>query len=191
MIFCRRTSMTTSAGQVPAVLRAQLGNGSLTGDWALDPVRSTATLSTKHGWGLASVRGVFRDIEGGGSVSPTGEVSGRLSLATGSLDTKSRKRDEHLQSADFFDTENYPAITFTLEMLVPAGEGVTVFGHLTVRDHSGPLSFPATVALAVDGEAVLDATVLIDRAQFGVTTNKLGMLSMKNTVVVHAVFTKK
>jgi polyisoprenoid-binding protein YceI len=182
--------MTTSAGQVPVVLRARLDNGSLAGDWALDPVRSTATLSTKHGWGLAPVRGAFRDIEGGGSVSPTGEVSGRISLATGSLDTKSRKRDEHLQSADFFDTENYPAITFALEMLVPAGEGVTVFGRLTVRDHSGPLSFPATVTLAGD-EAVLDATVLVDRAQFGVTTNKLGMLSMKNTVVVHAVFTKR
>jgi polyisoprenoid-binding protein YceI len=182
--------MTTSAEQAPAALRALLGNGSLAGDWALDPIRSTATLSTKHGWGLAAVRGVFRDIEGGGSVSPAGEVTGRIALATGSLDTKSRKRDEHLRSADFFDTENYPAITFTLEKLVPAGEGVTVSGRLTVRDHSGPLSFPATVVLAGDGEAVVDATVLIDRAQFGVTINKLGMLSMKNTVVVHAVFTK-
>jgi polyisoprenoid-binding protein YceI len=183
--------MTTSAGQAPAALRALLGNGSLTGTWALDPVRSTATLRTKHGWGLAPVKGVFRDIAGDGAVSPAGEVTGRIALATEALDTKNKKRDEHLRSADFFDAENYPAITFNLEKLEPAGEGVTVTGRLTVRDYSGPLSFPATVSVTGDGEAVLDATVLIDRSQFGVTINKLGMLSMKNTVVVHAVFTKR
>jgi polyisoprenoid-binding protein YceI len=183
--------MTTSAGQVPAALRALLENGSLAGDWALDPARSTATLRSKHMWGLAPVKGVFRSIEGGGTVSPAGEVTGQIALATEALDTKNKKRDAHLRSADFFETEKYPAITFTLDKLVPADEGVTVSGHLTVRDQSGPISFSATVALAGDGEVALDATVLVDRSEFGVTINKVGMLSMKNTVAVHAVFTKR
>jgi polyisoprenoid-binding protein YceI len=191
MNLAGRTVMTTSAGQVPAALRALLENGSLAGDWALDPARSTATLRSKHMWGLAPVKGVFRSIAGGGTVSPAGEVTGQIALATGALDTKNKKRDAHLRSADFFETERYPAITFTLDKLVPADEGATVSGHLTVRDQSGPISFSLTVALAGDAEVALDATVLVDRSEFGVTINKVGMLSMKNTVDVHAVFTKR
>jgi polyisoprenoid-binding protein YceI len=167
-----------------------LENGSLAGNWALDPARSTAALRTKHMWGLAPVKGVFRSFEGGGSVSPTGEVTGQLALATGALDTNSKKRDAHLRSADFFLSEKYPAITFILEKLVSAVEGVTVSGVLTVRESSRPISFPASIAVAGDREVVLDATIQVDRSEFGVTTNKVGMLSMKNTVAIHAVFTK-
>ncbi len=182
--------MATSAGQAPAALRAQLENGSLTGDWALDPARSTAALRSKSMWGLVPIKGAFRSIEGGGTVSPAGEVAGRIALATGSLDTKSKKRDTHLRSDDFFLSEKYPAITFTLDKLVPAGEGVTVSGTLTVRETSHPISFPATVALAGDGQVTLDAAVQVDRSEFGLTWNQLGASSMKNTVTIHAVFTK-
>lgn len=182
--------MATSAGQAPAALRAQLENGSLAGDWALDPARSTAALRSRSIWGLLPVKGVFRSIEGGGTVSPAGEVTGRIALAADALDTGNKKRDDHLRSADFFLAEKYPAITFTLDRLVPADEGVTVSGVLTVRDQSRPISFPATVTLAGDGEVVLDATVQVDRSEFGVSFNQMGMLSMKNTVTIHAVFTK-
>lgn len=182
--------MTTSAGQAPAALRAQLENGSLAGNWALDPARSTAALRSKSMWGFVPVKGVFRSIEGDGRVAPTGEVNGRIALATGSLDTKNKKRDTHLRSDDFFLSEKYPAITFTVDKLVPASEGVTVSGVLTVRDQSRPISFPATVALAGDGEVALDATVQVDRSEFGLTWNQLGASSMKNTVIIHAVFTK-
>ncbi|HYZ54509.1 MAG TPA: YceI family protein [Streptosporangiaceae bacterium] len=182
--------MTTSAGQTPEALRAQLENGSLAGNWALDPARSTAALRSKSVWGLLTVKGVFGSIEGGGTVSPAGEVTGRIALATGSLDTKNKKRDDHLRSDDFFLTEKYPAITFTLDNLVPASEGVTVSGTLTVRETSRPISFPATVTLAGNGEVALDATVHVDRSEFGVSFNQLGMLSMKNTVTIHAVFTR-
>jgi polyisoprenoid-binding protein YceI len=182
--------MTTSAGQAAEALRAQLENGSLAGNWVLDPARSTATLRSKSMWGLVTVKGVFGGIEGGGMVSPAGEVTGRIALATGALDTRNKKRDAHLRSDDFFLAEKYPAITFTLDKLVPAGEGVTVSGALTVRETSRPISFPATVTLAGDGEVALDATVHVDRSEFGVSFNQLGMLSTKNTVTIHAVFTR-
>jgi polyisoprenoid-binding protein YceI len=180
--------MTTSAGQAPEALRAQLENGSLAGNWALDPARSTAALRNKSAWGLVTVKGVFGGIEGGGTVSPAGEVTGRIALATGALHTGNKKRDAHLRSGDFFLAEKYPAITFTLDELVPAGEGVTVSGTLTVRDRSQPISFPATVTLAGDGEVMLDATVQVDRSEFGLTENQLGMSSMKSTVTIEAVF---
>ena len=182
--------MTTSSGQAQAALRAQLENGSLAGNWALDPARSTATLRSKSMWGLVPVKGVFGRIEGGGTVSPAGQVTGRITLPTEALDTKNKKLDTHLRSGDFFLTEKYPAITFALDKLVPADEGVTVSGVLTVREASRPISFPATVTLTGDDEVTLDATVQIDRSDFGLSFNQMGMLSMKNTVTIHAVFTK-
>jgi polyisoprenoid-binding protein YceI len=182
--------MTTSAQQTVAALRERLASGSLAGSWALDPARSTATLQTKSMWGLVPVKGVFRELEGSGKVSPTGEVTGHIALATGALDTKNTRRDTHLRSADFFLSDTYPAVTFSLDKLVPADGGVTVSGTLTVRESSRPISFPASVTVAGDGEVLLDATVQVDRSEFGLTWNFLGGTSMKNTIAIHAVFTR-
>src|ERR1700726_1762372 len=108
--------MSTPA-QTPTALQEKLADGSLAGNWTLDPARSTATLQSKSIWGLVRVKGVFRELEGSGTVSPTGEVTGRISLATGALDTKNARRDTHLRSDDFFLSEKYPAITFSLDKL--------------------------------------------------------------------------
>lgn len=182
--------MTTPAQQTQAALRARLADGSLAGHWTLDPARSTATLRSKSMWGLAPVKGVFRDLEGSGDVSAAGEVTGRVAVAADSVDTKNAKRDTHLRSADFFLAEKYPAITFSVTAIVPADQGVTVSGTLTVRDVSRPRSFPATVGLAGDGEVLLDATLPVDRSEFGLTWNQMGMASMHSSITFHAVFTR-
>jgi polyisoprenoid-binding protein YceI len=117
-------------------------------------------------------------------------VTGHLAAKTASLDTKIGKRDEHLRSDDFLASDTYPAITFALATIEPAATGVQVSGTLTVRDQSRPLSFPATIAQAGDGEVCLGATVQIDRAEFGITFNKMNISSMQNTVTIHAVFTR-
>ena len=72
--------MTTPAQQASAALK----EGSLAGSWTLDPARSTATLQSKSIWGLVPVKGVFRDLEGSGTVSAAGEVTGSIALATAS-----------------------------------------------------------------------------------------------------------
>ena len=182
--------MTTPAQQTSAALSAQLANGSLVGNWTLDPARSTATLRSKSMWGLVPVKGVFRDLDGGGTVSPEGEVSGRIEVATGSVDTKNARRATHLRSADFFLSEEHPVIVVALAKLVPGSDDVTVSGTLTVRERSLPITFPATVTLTGEGEALLDATAEVDRSEFGLTWNQLGLSSMKTTITVHAVFTR-
>ena len=173
-----------------ATLRTRLADGSLAGNWALDPARSTATLKSRSVWGLVPVKGTFGKIEGTGTVSSTGEVTGRIAVASDSLDTKIAKRDAHLRSPEFFHAEKYPAITFTLDKLTPADDGLTVEGTLTVREASRPITFPATATLVADGEIALDATVQVDRSHHGLTWNQLGMSSMHNTVTIHASFTK-
>jgi len=171
-------------------LQQLLKDAELAGDWVLDSSRSTVSLKSKSIFGLVPVSGVFRKVTGAGTVSPTGEVSGAVTVAAASVDTKNAKRDNHLRSADFFDSGNYPDITFTVTAIRPADPGVTVTGMLSVRNRTRPLTFDGTAALYGDDEMWLDATVNINQADFGLTWNVLGMVSTNNTITIHAVFSR-
>ncbi len=178
-------------GQVSAsALQAMLKDAALAGSWTLDSSRSAVGLRSKSMWGLAPVKGRFGEVAGTGTVSPDGQVSGTITVAAASINTKMAKRDTHLRSADFFDSEKYPHIIVRADRITPASQGITVTGALTVRDRTQPLTFDATVS-AVDGDEVqLDAEIQVNRADFGLTWNQLGMASMHNTITVHAVFTR-
>jgi len=66
-----------------------------------------------------------------------------------------------------------------------------VTGALTVRDRTRTLSFAAAASAQGDGEIWLDAEVHVNRADFGLTWNQLGMTSMNNTLTIHAVFARR
>jgi len=163
----------------------------LAGEWVLDPGRSSIGLKSKTMAGLARVNGVFREVSGNGTICADGGVSGTLTVAAASIDTNNTKRDTHLRSADFFDSGNHPDITFTAEAIRPSGQGVAVTGALTVRGHAKPLCFDATASVQGSGEISLDAEVIINRADFGLTWNLMGLISMNNTLTVHATFTRR
>jgi polyisoprenoid-binding protein YceI len=170
---------------------ALLADGTLAGKWALDPDVSSIRFKSRSVFGLVPVSGVFREVSGGGTISPDGEVSGAITVAAGSVDTKHAKRDKHLRSADFFDSDGSPDITFTTDGVRPSGEGVTVTGTLTIRGRTRPLSFDAAVAVHGGAEIWLDGSVRVNRADFGITWNPLGMVSMDNAITIHAVFTRR
>jgi polyisoprenoid-binding protein YceI len=184
--------MAAPSGQLTAPsLRALLKDGSLAGEWTLDPGPSSIRLKTRNLLGLVPVRGVFRQVSGAGTVSPDGEVSGTVTVAAASIDTKNARRDTHLRSADFFDSGQKPDITFTVDGIRPSGQGVAVTGALTVRGCTRPLSFGAMASVRDDGEIWLDAEVHINRADFGLTWNLMGLVSMSNILTIHAVFTRR
>ena len=182
----------SQSGQIaPSALQGLLREGKLAGSWALDAARSEIGLKSKSMWGMMPVNGVFREVAGSGTVSAAGDVTGTITVAAKSLDTKNKKRDDHLRSADFFDVANTPDITFAAEQVTLSGEGVTVTGALTVRDRTRPVSFAARVSGSDGAQVELDGEIEVNRGDFGLTWNKLGMTSMNNTITVHAVFTKQ
>jgi polyisoprenoid-binding protein YceI len=183
--------MTSSGQAATPALEELLKDAALAGSWTLDSSKSTVGLKSKSMWGLVPVKGVFREVTGEGTVSPAGQVAGRVAVAAASVDTKNKKRDTHLRSADFFDSDNYPDITFTVNQATPAGPGVTVSGDLTVRDRTRPVTFDARVSVVDSGEIWLDGEVQINRADFGLTWNQMGMAGMHNIITVHAVFTRR
>ena len=182
--------MQALSGQSTAPeVRALLADGALAGEWVLDPRESSIRLKSRS-MGLIPVNGVFRDVSGNGAIAADGEVSGTVTVAAASIDTKNARRDAHLRSADFFDSGNHPDITFTADDIQPSGRGVAVTGVLTVRGRTRPLSFDAAASVRADGGIRVDAEVHVHRADFGLTWNRMGMISMTNTLTIHAVFTR-
>jgi polyisoprenoid-binding protein YceI len=141
--------------------------------------------------GLATVKGVFREVSGHGTITQDGQVSGTITVSAVSIDTRNTRRDNHLRSADFFDTGNTPDITYAVDSVQPAGHGVRVTGALTVRDRTRPLFFEAEVAVDADRQIWLDTEVRVNRGDFGLTWNLLGTVSMNSTIIIHAVFARK
>jgi polyisoprenoid-binding protein YceI len=183
--------MTESKQTTTPAPQELLRDGKLAGSWALDAAKSEIGLKSKSMWGIVPVKGVFREVTGSATVSATGDVAGTVTVAAGSVDTKNKKRDEHLRSADFFDAAKTPDITFAAQQVTPSAEGVTVAGTLTVRDRTRPVSFAARVSGFDGAQVELDGEIQVNRSDFGLTWNQLGMTSMNNTITVHAVFTKQ
>ena len=76
------------------------------------------------------------------------------------------------------------------EQVTPSGEGVTLTGTLTVRDRTRPVTLAAKVSGFDGAQLELDGEIQVNRADFGLTWNQIGMASMRNTITVHAVFTR-
>ena len=105
-----------------------------TGTWAVDPIHSQVGFSVKH-MGIATVRGTFGEFEGrleaGEDLEHTKAYG---SVKTASVNTDQAQRDDHLRSADFFDAEHSPEITFESTRIEPIdGETFRIIGNLTMH----------------------------------------------------------
>lgn len=166
--------------------------GGSAGRWLLDSAKSSVTMHQKTLWGLVTVRGAFSEIAGEGVVGPVGSVRGTLTIGAASLDTKLTKRDEHLRSSDFFDAANHPEITYTATAAeLDRHPTVVVHGTLEISGVSRPLTITATVTDTSTGRLTLETEIEVDRSEFGMTWNKLGMMRGPTTASVVACFTRQ
>ena len=159
------------------------------GIWSVDPNRSTIGFRAKSMWGIAPVKGHFTEFSGDGQITDTQMVFGRIDIHTASLDTKLSKRDEHLRSAHYFDAERFPDISVVVTGAeATSGDTVDLRAQLTVKGTTASLPLRAMVALVDDGAVRLSAKATIDRKDFGVDGNLMGMLTDKVTISGDVVF---
>ena len=95
--------MTATTTEIP---------GYVTGTWTIDLSHSDVSFTVRH-MVVSKVRGFFRTFEGTlvtGETPEQSSVTAKIDLA--SIDTNHDQRNEHIKSADFFDTETYPTMTF-------------------------------------------------------------------------------
>jgi polyisoprenoid-binding protein YceI len=157
--------------------------------WALDPQRSELGFRCRSLWGLFPVNGRFTEFTGDGRLGG-GTASGRLDVAAASLDTGIRKRDEHLRSEDFFAVERFPTISVVVTAMQLGNLGTELRSTLTVRGVSHPLPLPATVTLLDEDTVQIATRVTIDRTEWDVDGNLIGMVKAATTLTGTTVFVK-
>ena len=166
-----------------------LANPTSVGVWNVDPGRSAIEFKSKSMWGLAPVKGRFKECSGDGQITDTQTIFGRVDIKVASVDTKIRKRDDHLRSADFFEAAKFPDISVVVTGAEPIdGDTVELRAQLTIKGTTAPLPLRATVAVLDDGAVRLSAHATIDRRDFGVDGNLVGMVSDKATISGDVVF---
>jgi polyisoprenoid-binding protein YceI len=160
-----------------------------TGTWNVVADQSTITLKAKSMWGLAPVKGRFTEFSGDGQVSAPQTVSGRLDIKAGSLRTGIRKRDEHMYSADFFEAEKFPDINVVITSGNATGsDTIDLKAELTIKGTTKPLQLTTKVTPVGDGGMRLTTQATVNRQDFGVDGNLLGMVGDKATIIGDVVF---
>ena len=109
--------------------------------WIIDPVHTQVQFKAKH-LVIATVTGSFSEFEGGMNSSREDFTDADVwfSANTASLNTGTPDRDNHLRSADFFDSANYPTLSFKSTEIRKSGNGnYKLAGNLTIRDTTRPL----------------------------------------------------
>jgi polyisoprenoid-binding protein YceI len=161
------------------------------GVWSLDPDRSTVNFKIKNFWGLISVKGHFTGVSGDGQVTGKGAIFGRLDIQVASLRTGIGKRDEHLRSADFFDADRYPDISVVVTALEPAtGNNAALRATFSIKGVTAEVPLPVHVNALDDGSVQVLAKTEIDRDQFDIGWNQLGMVAKTATVSADAYFVR-
>lgn len=160
-----------------AISEAAVAKGKST--WQIDAAHTGVEFSVKHLM-ISRVKGQFGAVSGSlvldeRSISTS---SVKVTIDVSSIDTRDAKRDAHLRSADFFDVEKFPTITFASRRIEGAGDDTfTLVGDLTIRDVTQEIALSVTNEGTQQdpwgGERIgFSATTTIDRRDYGLTWNQ-------------------
>lgn len=146
--------------------------------WALDPAHSSVDFSIRHMM-IANVKGAFHNFSATIEADPTDLTTATIEFTvdTASVDTRNKDRDAHLVSADFFDVENFPNLTFRATNIEKNDEGeYNVTGDLTLHG----VTKQETFAVTFEGQGKdpwgnekvgFSATGSVNRSDYGLTWN--------------------
>lgn len=153
-------------------------DASMGGQWRFDPEHTRIGFSARHAM-ITTVRGAFNDVEGtiDLDVEDLSSSTVTVRLRAASVDTRNEKRDAHLRSADFFDVENHPEITFSSSTIDEVEENnFMVVGDLTIRETTKQVAIPIEL-LGINRDpmgnlrAGFEATRRLNRRDYGLEWN--------------------
>jgi polyisoprenoid-binding protein YceI len=113
--------------------------------YSIDPAHSTAAFVVRHMM-IAKVRGHFNAISGSIALPASGNVPTAIeaTIEAASIDTRVEQRDTHLKSAEFFDVEKHPQLTFRSTRIEGGGDSFRVIGDLTIHGTTREVVFETT-----------------------------------------------
>ena len=143
------------------------------GAYSFDKAHSSIGFRVKH-MGLVDVPGYFRDFTGTINYDPKDVTKSTVEFTAKvtSVDTGVKGRDDHLRTADFFEVEKYPDLTFKSTKIEKKGKNLMLTGDLTMKGVTKSISFPFNVAGFIKNERGTrmgaTAETVINRRDFGV-----------------------
>jgi len=147
--------------------------------WNVDPIHSVAEFKVKHMM-ISNVKGQFTGVSGVLSLDEANLTKSHVeaTIDAASINTRDAQRDGHLKSADFFDVEKFPTLSFKSTRVENAGGGeLAVAGDLTIHGVTRNVVFtvegptPATKDPWGNTRVGLSATAKLNRKDFGLTWN--------------------
>jgi polyisoprenoid-binding protein YceI len=147
--------------------------------WNIDPAHTVAEFKVRHMM-ISNVKGQFAKVTGVLTLDESDLTSSRAEavIDAASIETREAQRDAHLKSADFFDVENFPTLTFKSTRISRAQDGeLSVEGDLTIRGVTRKVIFsvegPTAPAKDPWGNTrvAVSASTKINRKDFGLTWN--------------------
>lgn len=150
-----------------------------TATWNLDPVHSVAEFKVKHMM-ITNVKGQFTGVSGVLTLDPVNLANSHVeaSIDAASINTREPQRDTHLKSADFFDVEKFPTLTFKSTSVKRTDDDeLAVTGDLTIHGVTREVVFTVEGPTAPGKDPWgntrigLSAVTKINRKDFGLTWN--------------------
>ena len=145
--------------------------------WNIDPAHTVAEFKVRHMM-ISNVKGHFSKVSGELSIdeSNISNSSVQASIEAASIETRDDQRDAHLKSADFFDVEKYPLLSFKSDKIKQNGE-LSVEGDLTIHGVTRRVTFdiegptPPTKDPWGNTRIAISGSTKINRKDFGLTWN--------------------
>jgi|SRR5690606_8035872 len=167
--------------------------------WKIDPFHSSLNFNIEHS-GISLVNGKFTDYLG--ELTTNGDALGNaqfeFTINVKSINTNVDARDKHLRSADFFDVEKYPKITFKSTKILATGkpDQFLLYGDLTIKDVTKPVIFDVYyggTAKSDQGEKLgMKAKTTINRFDYHIDYDPTAAgIGKEVNIVVHLQFAKQ
>jgi polyisoprenoid-binding protein YceI len=148
------------------------------GVYGIDASHSNVDFTVRHLM-ISKVRGRFATVAGTIELAPGSNLPAAVDVRidADSIDTREAQRDAHLRSADFFDVEKYPELTFKSTRVEGTPEHFKLFGELSIHGVTREVvlagEFGGRVTDPWGGERIsFSATTKVNRKDFGLTWNQ-------------------
>lgn len=164
------------------------------GDYKIDPMHSTIGFAIRH-YEINWVNGVFHNFSGVIHFDQANVTRSSVEFTAkiDSIDTGVAPRNNHLKTADFFDAEKFPEMSFKSTKVEKKGKNAYLaYGDLTIKGVTKSISIPFTLSGAIkDAQGNtrfgVDAATKIDRRDYGITFGKpmaIGGFDIGNEVTI-------
>ena len=141
--------------------------------WAVDRTHSSVTFKVRHI--MANVTGQFRDFSGAIQVDRANPANSSVdfTIQAASIDTGNENRDKHLRSADFFETEKFPTITFKSTSVKPkSATEFDVTGDFTMHGVTKRITLPVTHLGFGAKKGGFEIETTLNRKDYGIEWNR-------------------